>query len=809
MVRKIEVLLVFVLVHTLTFAQHYSCSGRVYDSNTKEALAFVNIVANNSKTGTSSDIDGKFTVISNEKIDSLKFSYVGYQSRTVHIEGKLKNLKVFLDETPVELEEVLIVAGENPAHRIIKNVIANRDNNDPEKLRSFSYTSYDKMIFTIDTVNLPRKVMEEPDSLTIQLKKFLSDKDFFMLETVSERRFMAPDRNHEKVVASRISGLKDPVFLFLSSQMQSPSFYKETIEILGHVYINPISRGSIRKYYFQLEDTTYTAAGDTVFIISYRPRLKTNFDGLKGVLSVNTNGWAIQNVIAEPSRQEGDLTIRIQQKYRFVQNKHWFPVQMNTDIVFHNIKVNNYSPIGKGYSYIRDIELNPELVKRQFNQITIEVEPDAGKMPETFWVKYRGDSLSQREKRTYEFVDSVGMAEHFDRMAETVKTMMSGRLPLGYFDINLRKIARYNDYEGFYLGLGLMTSKKLSRVFSVGGFWGYGFRDKTAKYGVNLEVILEKYREVKLRFEYFDDITETGGVQYSGHDKSLLNPENFRNFMIKGMDPTERIDAGLSFRALRWTIFNLGFRVDNKRAMNGYLFGDPSGNGNDTILAGTFHFTEASAGFRLAFKEKFLQMPDMRMSLGTRYPVIRFNYTRGISGVLDGAYDYNKFDLKIQKTFFFKYLGQSLFDVRAGLVDRAIPQSNLYNGRGSYRIFTLFAEHSFATQRMNEFLSDRYVYLFYTHQFGKLLWRSRKFSPEFTVATNVGFGWLRHPEYHHNIAFNIMDKGYFESGIQINNMLNMMGFYTLGLAVYYRYGAYHLPKTGDNFAYKFTLNFPF
>ena len=110
---------------------------------------------------------------------------------------------------------------------------------------------------------------------------------------------------------------------------------------------------------------------------------------------------------------------------------------------------------------------------------------------------------------------------------------------------------------------------------------------------------------------------------------------------------------------------------------------------------------------------------------------------------------------------------------------------------------------------MNEFLSDRYVYLFYTHDFGKLLWRGRKFSPGFALATNVGFGWLEHPEYHKNVTFNIMDQGYFESGIQINNLLNMSGFYTFGLAVYYRYGYYHLPKTSDNFAYKLTVMFPF
>ena len=49
-----------------------------------------------------------------------------------------------------ELGEVVILPGVNPAHRIINNVVNNRDLNNPEKMRSFSYTSYEQVIFTID-----------------------------------------------------------------------------------------------------------------------------------------------------------------------------------------------------------------------------------------------------------------------------------------------------------------------------------------------------------------------------------------------------------------------------------------------------------------------------------------------------------------------------------------------------------------------------------------------------------------------------------------------------------------------------------
>jgi len=813
-IKRVIILFLFwiVAVFQVVQAQTYSYSGKVLDEETRLPLAFVNILTNQTKIGTATDIDGRFEIITDDPVEFLRLTYVGYEPMTFYLHGKSGNLKILLKKTTLELGEVVIQAGENPANRIIRHVIENREANDPENLKSFSYTSYDKMIFTVDTANIPdvpELQANETDSSNIRLKKYLNDKDFFMLETVSERKFLYPDRNHQKVLASRISGFKDPVLLFLSSQMQSSSFYKEMIRISDKNYINPISNGSLKKYYFQIEDTTYTSVDDTVFIVSFRPGINTNFDGLKGVFWINTNGWAIQNVIAEPSRDEGGITIKIQQMYEFIEGRHWFPVQLNTDIIFKNVKINNFAPIGRGKSYIRNIVLNPDLVKRQFNQISVEVDPNAGERSEDYWLEYRGDSLTKRERKTYEFIDSVGQAENFDRKVKTIKSLISGRVPVGYIDLDLSKIAKYNSYEGFYLGLGLLTNQRLSQTFGLGGFWGYGFKDQTAKYGANLGITLDKYRELKIQLSYFDYVTETGGTGFFDDKDNLVNPDNFRDFLVERMDRTERQQASISFRALRYATFNFGLTSDNKQPTNGYHFEIPSKTGDVALVDSSFNFTEISAGFRFAFKEKFIQLPDSRISAGTRYPVIWFNYSRGLGGFMNGEYGFNRFDLKIQKSFFIKYFGKSTFDLRAGFIDKAVPYTNLYNGRGSYRTFTLFAPASFATERMNEFLSDRYIYLFYIHNFGKLLWRGEKFNPEFSVAANAGFGWLNHPDYHSNITFNVMEKGYFESGLLINNLFNMANIYSFGIGVYYRYGPYSFPKTADNFSYKLTMLFPF
>ena len=61
------------------FSQHYNVNGKVLDIETGRPLPFVNIVANDHISGTSTDIDGKFSLASHSEIDFLKLSYVGYE----------------------------------------------------------------------------------------------------------------------------------------------------------------------------------------------------------------------------------------------------------------------------------------------------------------------------------------------------------------------------------------------------------------------------------------------------------------------------------------------------------------------------------------------------------------------------------------------------------------------------------------------------------------------------------------------------------------------------------------------------------
>jgi hypothetical protein len=846
--KKVKFFLPIILLALFSLAisaqPTYSVSGIVVDAETKEPLAFVNIIQTGTRTGISTDIDGKFTLHSSRPIDAIMLTYVGYFPLQYSIpQGKAEKVVIALQRKTFDLNEVVILPTINPAHRIIDSVMANRYQNDPEKLKTFSYTSYEKTIFTAkldtvlkvtkdsagvwqrDTISdfMDDKDFIQPDTSALvisdttisdtsmaEMKDFFSKQDIAIMETVVERKFMAPDRNYENVKANRISGFQDPIFVFLVSQIQSTSFYREFFSILDKSYINPISNGSKNKYIFIIEDTLYTEKLDTVFIISYRPKPNTNFDGLEGVLYINSNKWAIQNAIARPARTEG-LTIKIQQMYEHIDDKQWFPVQLNTDIMLPGMVVSagdvRASFVGIGKSYIRDIVINPELVRRQFATLGVDVDPSSHEKPESFWNAYRIDTLSARDLRTYAFLDSIGKEANFDRIANTFENLMNGRIPYKFIDIDLDRIIKYNPYQGLYLGLGIHTNDKLSRYFKVGGYWGYGFGDKSAKYGGDFSFVINRRHEVTWGAQYYYDLLETGGVRFFDDKENFLTGDNWRSFLVTKMNPSRNLSTTLGFRLLRDFKFGLGFKVITKEASDDYRYAITAESQGPVVAQDEFRFTEFSAGFRFGFREEFIVTKRNRISMGTKYPVLWLEYTRGLDGFLDGEYDYNRIDAKVEKSFYMKYLGKTSLVFKGGFIDKAIPATDLFNGNGSYRFFTIFAPYSFATMRMNEFLSDRYVALYFTHNFGKLLKRWEKFQPEFLISTHATFGWLEHDENHLNINYKTLEKGYYESGFLINNLLNLR-IYSLGFGAYYRWGPYSYPMFKDNIALKVSITFP-
>lgn len=88
--------------------QEHTVSGVVTDSQTGEVLPGVNISVEGTSTGTSTDADGQYSITVPSANDSLAFSFVGFQTQTVPIDGR-NTIDIELVSEAIVGEDVVVV----------------------------------------------------------------------------------------------------------------------------------------------------------------------------------------------------------------------------------------------------------------------------------------------------------------------------------------------------------------------------------------------------------------------------------------------------------------------------------------------------------------------------------------------------------------------------------------------------------------------------------------------------------------------------------------------------------------------------
>lgn len=403
-------------------------------------------------------------------------------------------------------------------------------------------------------------------------------------------------------------------------------------------------------------------------------------------------------------------------------------------------------------------------------------------------------------------IDSISNAENQAIADKTNGAIIKGRLSLGMVELDMNRIIHYNRYQGLYLGLGLHTNDKFSSRFRLGGYWGYGFASKSATYGADGTIVIHKLSETKLKLELAHDVSESGGMPDFGEIKRLFDPSGFHNLLVRRMDLLDLSQVTVSTGVVKYLRAGVSYFQSVKRPNYEYAY-VRSQDGGLSVLANQFHFSGLSFNLRYAYGEKIPKEKGAGKSPAVSFPVIRMQLTRGISGWPGSDYSYARFDLKIEQTFTAEHFGRTSLSLLGGVASGDLPYCNLFDGRGGYGKFTIFAPQSFATMRMNEFVSDRYASFFLMHAFGKVLKPSKYFNPEPVICAGAGTGDLKHPEKHRYINIRTLTKGYYETGLLVNNLLDLK-VYNIGLGAFYRLGQYAFPAFSDNIAFKFSLNFP-
>jgi len=798
---KISHIIIFVIYFLFSplfsFGQSQSLlSGHVYDQKTNQPIPFANIqLKGKERKGTISDVRGFFRLDSFEENDVLVISHVGFKPQEIQVLNLKSKPDIFLVPMTIELGEVQILAGENPALPIMRKAIANKDTNNPDQLDSYRFTSYNKMVMTLEGLH----EQPEVDDSTVNI---LQGGHIFMTESFSEVIFKKPGKRNETVKASKMSGIENPLVAMASSSFQPFSFYTDHIKILEVPYVNPLSNDGLRKYDYFLEDSIQNDIG-TSYIISYQPKPGKVYQLGKGLMYISSLRFALENMVIKPSDPDTNLLFELQQKNSW-DGKNWFPEQLNSIYLSPELEFQGKAFKIINQTFISEVGINDLDRSTKFSPIGLNFDIQNDRYD---FGNLRMDSLTSREFLTYVRFDQMPEKDkkRLNMASKLLTQLSSGRIPLGVVDLIPNRLLRFNRFESVGLGLGLSSNERLSDFFRVEGYFRYGFRDKGWKYGAGTEFRLDKKYDSKLTFYYSQDISEPGRTLIPKVNSFSSAGNLFRNFIADRMDEVERYSVEFSQMPVKGVRLGLFGTVENRANVLNYATGVPSDN-----FPKTFRATETGVDFRFVGGESVSRIGNNLISWTSSYPVISIRASKAIPDAFGGNVDFWNTEFKFQHQW---STGNSLnqFHLSAhGIWGDNLPISYLNTGYGinigqrNALDFALSFPGYLQTMLIYEFLSDRSLHAGYSHQTGPLFYKKAGkaiFAPQLKFHQSFAIGTLTNPEFYDFVNFKTMEKGYLESGIEINNLIKQksgLQYRGWGLGAFYRYGPYANPTFKEN-----------
>lgn len=122
MIKKI-IFFAFLMLSTTLMVAQTTVTGTVKDAKTGETLLGANIKVTGKAVGTTTDFDGKFTLIVNQEPPfTIEVSMLGFQTAKVEITQNKQDVTVDLTENATALDEVVISASRTP-ERILESPV--------------------------------------------------------------------------------------------------------------------------------------------------------------------------------------------------------------------------------------------------------------------------------------------------------------------------------------------------------------------------------------------------------------------------------------------------------------------------------------------------------------------------------------------------------------------------------------------------------------------------------------------------------------------------------------------------------------
>ena len=764
------------------------------------------------------DGQGNFDISSDQPITRLTFKSDLHATQTVEV-NDASEITVLMARVLPWPQNQETEAG---TKELVQQLVFAKKRNDPDRVGHYQHQVYHKLSVRTDSLAEITQLINA--GFRIFGKPLLDTKSpfhyLFLTETTSRKYYQTNGKQKELIDGLRVSGIQQFGGNLPLAQLQAFSVYANYVALQGVDYIGPLAGEPTSRYVFEVRDTI-PVSDDVIYLLRFYPKKGQQVSTMRGYLFVSARDYGIYHAIFQPGLITGVQSILTQTYRRVIMDgkSRWAPATYQATLykpeAVGNVPI---EIVQEGYvtaftsldKQTTEVVLPYDQTKENWRYDGIIVEPVTGASlrDSVFWIGHRPMSLSAPEVNTYRFYAKVGSLKSVDRLLNIGEQLYYGQLGYQDWAIDLNRVFTFNYYESLRLGLGL-TRYWFDHRLTTSGYVGYGFQDKAYKYGLSGSYVLDSTYDVRIGYQYFDDLVEPGQPKFF-REETISSAERLRKYQIPRFDIEVQHQGAASVSL--WP--NLGFQAAYNfrfiRPLYDYSFNAQGIEGLAPTPLSSFTTNEAVLGFKWTIGERFIRLRRNLVSIGSKWPSLYVNYTYGIVNAAGQQTPYRRYDLKSQYQFKAPGWGSTRLSLLAGRIVGNVPYSLLWTGKPSYQDASAVITNSFETMRYNEFLADEYLAFFGIHSFDPIEIDGFPYYPYISLMHNMGWGSLQHGEFHGQVNKASWAQGFYESGLFFNDVFvfNLGGLRTgLGIGGFGRYGATARPAFWDNAVFKFALRF--
>lgn len=778
---KLYILFLLLVVFASASAQEKitSLAGVVVDADTGEPLPFVQLYfikptsegSLNTQYGTTSDLDGNFSLSNPAGYTTVNFQMIGYKTEmyTLHQGQQRKNIKIKLKPDVYNLQDIVVTPKHrkqeyrrkgNPAVELIKNVIAHKDSLTPRTREQYTASTYHRQSFALDNFapNFNKGFWKEVDFI----RKYIDTTGTNPALTLSIRENLGrefyqkkPHREKESIDKKRFFGLES-LMSTQTMEKQLQAIFKDVdinqdnMNILFNRFVSPLSSTLAVAYYQYYIMDTILVDGVSCIDLAFVPVNSESYSFTGHLYIVNDSTYKIKKyAINIPPHINLNFVsdYSVAHEYKQLPDGLWVPDRTYTYCKFY-LTDRKRTLLARQTKIYTDFDFDSPIAKEVYSPfygLTDSVKPaDSTSIRADFqyWDEHRPEPLSFYESSVMDLVDEFKNTPKFNALlmavdaltSEFVATVPSTRWGESKWDFGpIYNTISWNMLEGVRLRVGGTTTANLHPQFFLSTYAAYGFGDKRPKGDLTL-----MYSFNKKRYHQYEPLRDylalslNYDVQEPGQQFSVLERDN----LLMSIPTSKIVMKNFQYVARGRLLYYKELPIQLTTKLNfDYEYNEAAGamtydriTGYDTLgsISGTqrikaYHNYEFGAELRYSPGADF---PINRVGVETPFtleqdaPVISIRHT---IGYLDDrstggqGFFYNATQLTAEKRFWFSSFGHLDARIQTGMVWNKVPFTKLYSPTTSTSIF--LGKNAFNLMQPMEFIMDEYVALYATYFF--------------------------------------------------------------------------------------------